>query len=96
MPKMTAARRADDGNSIPRDTAAARRRRAANRQAGPPPESSLLTVDQLCAELHISRSTFYDWRAKGKAPDCLVLPNGSLRVHRDDLARWLSTRRDAA
>ncbi len=95
MPRITADRLADHADSIRRDTAAARRRRAAHRQADPPPESALLTVDQLCAELHISRSTFYDWRAKGKAPECIVLPNGSLRIQREDLARWLSSRRAA-
>jgi predicted DNA-binding transcriptional regulator AlpA len=82
-------------DGAPRDTAASRRRRAALQEAGPPPESALLTVDQLCAELHISRSTFYDWRAKGKAPECIILPNGSLRVQRDDLAEWLRSRRAA-
>jgi predicted DNA-binding transcriptional regulator AlpA len=52
----------------------------------------LLTVEQICAELLISRSAFYDWRAKGKAPQCIVLTNGSLRVQRADLARWLGAR----
>jgi excisionase family DNA binding protein len=85
----------DTYDGTPRDTAASRRRRAALQEAAPPPESALLTVDQLCAELRISRSTFYDWRAKGKAPECIVLPNGSLRVQRDDLAEWLRSRRAA-
>lgn len=48
-----------------------------------------LTVAELCAELKISRSTFYDWRAKGRAPRCLKLPNGDLRVCRGDLDTWL-------
>ncbi len=39
-----------------------------------------LTVPEVCAELQISRSTFYDWRQKGRAPLCIVLPNGSLRI----------------
>ena len=76
-------------DNTPRDTAASGRRRATLRQTGPSSKGPLLTVDQLCDELHISRSTFYDWRSKGKAPKCIVLPNGSLRVHRDELARWL-------
>jgi predicted DNA-binding transcriptional regulator AlpA len=38
-----------------------------------------LTLVEVCAELHISRSTFYDWRAKGKAPRCIKLPNGEIR-----------------
>ncbi|MES9602322.1 helix-turn-helix domain-containing protein [Actinomadura sp. NPDC000929] len=55
-----------------------------------------LTVPQLCEELQISRSTFYEWRQKGRAPVCLVLPNGSLRVRRRDLDRWLATCEEAA
>ena len=49
-----------------------------------------LTVEELCNELLISRSTFYDWRAARKAPRCIKLPNGGLRIRRDDLERWLS------
>jgi predicted DNA-binding transcriptional regulator AlpA len=82
-------------NGTPRETAHTRRRRAAQREAGPLPENALLTVGQLCAELHISRSAFYDWRAKGTAPQCIVLSSGSLRVQRADLAQWLSARRAA-
>ena len=33
-----------------------------------------LTIAQLCKELGISRSTFYEWRAKGRAPRCIKLP----------------------
>ena len=29
---------------------------------------SHLTVTELCDELGVARSTFYDWRAKGRAP----------------------------
>lgn len=49
-----------------------------------------LTLAQLCQELQIARSTFYDWRAKGRAPKCIKLPNGDLRVRRADLERWLA------
>ncbi|MDL4777601.1 helix-turn-helix transcriptional regulator [Actinomadura xylanilytica] len=55
-----------------------------------------LTVAEVCAELQISPSTFYDWRQKGRAPKCLTLPNGSLRVYRSEFERWLSTCEDAA
>jgi excisionase family DNA binding protein len=55
-----------------------------------------LTLAQVCAELGISRSTFYDWRAKRKAPRCITLPNGSLRIRRTELDRWLDSREDAA
>lgn len=49
-----------------------------------------LTVDDVCAELKISRSTFYDWRQKRRGPRCIRLPNGALRVRRHDFDDWLS------
>ena len=55
-----------------------------------------LTIAEVCGELKISRSTFYDWRAKRRAPRCITLPNGSLRIRRADLDRWLSAHEDAA
>src|SRR3954462_11045101 len=36
--------------------------------------TSHLPVADLCAELGIARSTFYDWRAAHKAPRCIKLP----------------------
>ena len=65
-------------------------------QSGTPLLSEKLTLAQLCDELQISRSTFYDWRTKGRAPKCIKLPNGDLRVRRADLERWLSAHEDAA
>ena len=59
-------------------------------QAGAPAVDKL-TLAQLCEELQIARSTFYDWRAKGRAPKCIKLPNGDLRVRRADLERWLAS-----
>ncbi len=49
-----------------------------------------LTVSELCAELKVSRSTFYDWRQKRRGPRCIRLPNGGLRIRRRDLDTWLS------
>jgi predicted DNA-binding transcriptional regulator AlpA len=83
-------------DSVPRDTAASRRARAASREADPAPEPKMITVDQFCAELIISRSTFYDWRAKGRAPECTKLPNGELRILRVDYDQWLKDLRGAA
>ncbi|MFF4198261.1 helix-turn-helix transcriptional regulator [Nonomuraea sp. NPDC001831] len=57
---------------------------------------AMLTVPEICAELQISRSTFYDWRQKGRAPRCIKLPNGDLRIRRTDLDTWLNAREDAA
>jgi excisionase family DNA binding protein len=50
-----------------------------------------LTVADVCDELGVARSTFYDWRAKGAALRCLKLPNGEIRVRRVDLDAWLLT-----
>jgi predicted DNA-binding transcriptional regulator AlpA len=55
-----------------------------------------LTLREVCAELKISRSTFYDWRQKRKAPPCTVLPNGDIRVIRRDLDEWFKARRGVA
>ena len=55
-----------------------------------------LTVDQLCEELQIARSTFYQWRQLGKAPRCVRLPNGAIRVRRNDLDAWLAALEDVA
>uniref|UniRef100_A0AAU3HX06 Helix-turn-helix domain-containing protein n=1 Tax=Streptomyces sp. NBC_01393 TaxID=2903851 RepID=A0AAU3HX06_9ACTN len=57
---------------------------------------SMLTLAEVCKELSVSRSTFYDWRAKRRAPRCIKLPNGDLRIRRSDLDHWLDDREDAA
>lgn len=49
-----------------------------------------LTVDEFCAEMKISRSTFYEWKAKGRAPRCHRLPNRELRIDRVDIDQWYS------
>ena len=54
-----------------------------------------LTLAEVCAELRIERSTFYDWRAKGRAPKCSKLPNGELRILRRDLDEWFESRKVA-
>ena len=50
-----------------------------------------MTVAEVCAELGVARSTFYDWRATHKAPPCLKLPNGDLRIKRADFDKWLES-----
>ncbi|GAA2395779.1 helix-turn-helix domain-containing protein [Streptomyces coeruleofuscus] len=57
---------------------------------------TMLTLAEVCEELAVSRSTFYDWRAKRRAPRCIKLPNGDLRIRRSDLDHWLDDREDAA
>lgn len=55
-----------------------------------------LTVAEVCDELQVALSTFYEWRTKGTGPRCIKLPNGQLRVRRADLEAWLDARGDAA
>jgi predicted DNA-binding transcriptional regulator AlpA len=55
-----------------------------------------LTIADLCAELGVARSTFYDWRAAKKAPRCIKLPNGDIRIRRIDFENWLQSLEDAA
>ena len=62
----------------------------------PAPGTEQLTVDQLCAELQVARSTFYQWRQLGRGPRCVRLPNGAIRVRRSDLDAWLAALTDAA
>lgn len=62
-------------------------RRAASRQQ--------LTITEVCADLNISRSTFYEWRAKGKAPRCLKLPNGEIRIPVTEYQSWLDSLEEA-
>jgi excisionase family DNA binding protein len=59
-------------------------------------ERDKLTIAEVCADLGISRRTFYEWRAKGRAPKCITLPNGSLRIRRAEYHRWLAAREEAA
>ena len=46
-----------------------------------------LTVDQVCAELKISRRTWDRMRANGTAPHCKKM-GGSLRIRRDWFTEW--------
>lgn len=55
-----------------------------------------LTIAEVCADLGVSRRTFYEWRAKKRAPKCITLPNGSLRIRRSEYQRWLAAREEAA
>lgn len=62
----------------------------------PTSSRQLLSVGDVCTELQIASSTFYEWRMKGTGPRCIKLPNGQLRVRRGDLNSWLDTREQAA
>ena len=60
-------------------------------------QCDLMTVREVLAELNgVSRDTFYRWRQLGVAPPAIRLPNGALRVRRDDFLRWLDNLPGAA
>ena len=53
------------------------------------PSRAHLTIAEFCEEMRVPRSTFYDWRAKRRAPRCIKMPNGELRIRRSEFERWL-------
>jgi hypothetical protein len=60
------------------------------------PADDVLTVEEFCSELKVSKDTFYHWRKVGTAPVCHRLPNGELRIARADRDVWLAKLRDVA
>lgn len=48
----------------------------------------LLTVDQVCGILGISRSTLYHWRTIGIGPSAVKLPNG-IRFRPGTVHDWI-------
>ena len=60
------------------------------------PRGEVLTVEEFCTELKVSKDTFYHWRKVGTAPACLRLPNGELRIERAARDAWLAALRDVA
>ena len=70
---------------------------APHRPNRPPHPNDLLTLDEVLEELRdVARSTFFRWKATGKAPKTIKLPNGSLVIRRRDLDAWLDSRTDVA
>ena len=49
-----------------------------------------LTIDQICEEWGIARSTFQRWLHTGKGPRAVKLPNGKIRIRRSDLEAWIA------
>ena len=54
----------------------------------------LLTLDEVAAELKISREALYRWRCRGTGPPSIRLPGGTVRIRRSDLTRWLRALQD--
>ena len=53
------------------------------------PGDPLLTIEEVTAELRVSRAAFYRWRRQGAGPAVVRLPGGGVRVRRSALTAWL-------
>lgn len=51
-------------------------------------DDEVLTVSEFCQTYQIARSTFYDWKKRGRAPRTRKLPNGDLRISKSDVRTW--------
>jgi excisionase family DNA binding protein len=58
-------------------------------------DDPLLTIDEVSAELRVSRAAFYRWRRQGAGPPVVRLPGGTVRVRRSALTEWLRRLEDA-
>ncbi len=56
----------------------------------------LLSVAEMCAELKISRRTFYRWRELRVGPAAIKMPNGEIRVYRSVFVAWLARHLECA
>jgi predicted site-specific integrase-resolvase len=54
------------------------------------PSQQWLTVKDILDDLGIPRRTWQQWRELGRVPKYIKLPNGQLRVRRDDYETWLA------
>lgn len=56
----------------------------------------MLTIPEVIEEIGVPRATFYRWRQCKKGPKAIKLPNGSVRIRRSELSRWLETLEESA
>ena len=52
-------------------------------------DDPLLTIEEVTAELRVSRAAFYRWRRQRAGPPVVRLPGGGVRVRRSALSQWL-------
>jgi predicted DNA-binding transcriptional regulator AlpA len=60
------------------------------------PRDEMLTIAQVIEEIGVPPSTFYRWRATGKGPRAIKLPNGAVRIRRSEYERWIAALEEAA
>ncbi|WP_327324686.1 helix-turn-helix domain-containing protein [Streptomyces sp. NBC_01210] len=56
----------------------------------------MLKLGEVLEEIDMSRAAFYRMRARGQAPQLRKLPNGQIRVRRQDLDAWWESCEKAA
>ncbi|MFJ8553822.1 helix-turn-helix transcriptional regulator [Streptomyces sp. NPDC093676] len=56
----------------------------------------MLTIPEVIEEIGVPRATFYRWRQLRKGPKSIKLPNGSVRIRRSELERWIEALEEAA
>ena len=56
---------------------------------GPAAPDALLTIEEVIAQLRVSRAAFYRWRRRGAGPAEVRLPGGGVRIRRSALWQWL-------
>ena len=54
-----------------------------------PAPDALLTIEEVIAQLRVSRAAFYRWRRRGTGPAEVRLPGGGVRIRRGALHAWL-------
>jgi len=64
---------------------------AARKKGHRPGDSAWMTMVEVCEALDVARSTIDEWRATGRGPRFVRLPNGQLRIRRVALEAWLET-----
>jgi excisionase family DNA binding protein len=62
---------------------------AAGEPDGPAAPDALLTIEEVIAQLRVSRAAFYRWRRRGTGPAEVRLPGGGVRIRRSALREWL-------
>ncbi len=59
-------------------------------------DDPLLTIEEVTAELRVSRAAFYRWRRLGAGSAVVRLPGGGVRVRRSALSAWLRRLEDTS
>jgi excisionase family DNA binding protein len=62
---------------------------SADEPDGPAISDALLTIEEVIAQLRVSRAAFYRWRRRGTGPAEVRLPGGGVRIRRSALQQWL-------